>query len=330
MANGWNLFRSCACKMFFLVCLFAISPGPVSGQPQVSTSLKVAVAASDGAVIPKALVTVKNETTGLVSTGVTDISGLYVTPPLPPGVYDITVTANEFAETTQKGVAIDVGMASSVNITLPLGSGALVTSRDLLAKDKPEEKGFGLYSYILFGSPPNEATHERYLETLRDFLAIPSTREMVEDVPKKQLNVTYVPYKPVKGTPNPSSAEELLNAYDYDRASGLLARISCQEGEVVCGPYLEGPYIISTTKPLSEQRSLSHDFLYQNLSSVPPKIVTLWVDEFMKQSAQTEFWKERKGPHVALELRTAVAILAEGFPTVGDASDYWKKALAWK
>jgi hypothetical protein len=297
----------------------------------VSTPLTGVITDSSGAVVPGAQVSVKNESTGLVIIALTNAAGRYTVESLPPGTYDITVEAKGFRTTARNSVVTGVGMASSSDFTLMLGTGALVTSREVLGADEHEEHGFGLYSYILFGSPPNEATHDRYLETLRSFLAISSTREMIESVPKKQLNITYAT---VKGHSKPSSAEELLQAYDYGRAAGLLARVSCEQGEVPCGPYLAGPYIISTTKPLSEQRSLSHQLLYQDLSSVEPRIVTLWVDEFMKQSAQTEFWKKRKGPQAALELRNAVAILAAGLPGAIDSADYWKKALStilvWK
>jgi hypothetical protein len=306
----------------------------------MTTAIMGVVTDSSGAVVTGAHVCIRNEATDQVSTTTTDAQGQFRVGGIPPGAYDVTVTSAGFAIATQTGVISSVGVESSVNISLApgtggqgrLGFGTLITSRELLADSKCEEKGLGLYSYILFGSPPpNDATHERYVATLKSFLAIPSTREMVKYVPKGQLNITYVP---IHGIVQPSSAEELLKVYNYERASDLLARISCNQGAIRCGPYLAGPYIISTTKPLSEQTSLSVNFLYQDISSVPARIVPLWVDEFMKQSAQPQFWQKRKGPQVALELRTAIAIAADGTPDVEHSADSWKKALAmilvWK
>jgi hypothetical protein len=331
--------RNHASRRIIIACLFACLVSTTIAQIPVPTALGGGVTDPSGGVVSGAYVSVKNEDTGQVSNTVTNALGEYRIEGIPPGTYDVTVRAEGFVEVTRTGVVSNIGMISNLDIklfvgsgvTVPLGSGTLVTSRELLREGKHEEKGFGLYSYILFGSPPNDATRERYLATISSFLAIPSTREMIRNVPRKQLNVTYVP---TKAAAQPSSAEKLLKAYDYARASGLLARIPCKQGDVLCGSYLAGPYIISTTKPLTEQASLSDSFLYQDISSVPARIVPLWVDEFMAQSSQAEFWKKRKGPQVALELRTAIAIAADGIPDVGHSADSWKKALSsirvWK
>ena len=322
--------RNHASRRIIIACLFACLVSTTIAQIPVLGSLMGSVTDSSGAGVSRASIRVTNEDTGSVRATVTSTNGEYQIYDILPGTYAVTVTSPGFAPVTT-AVIINIGMTSNVDITLAVGSGTLVTSRELLREGKHEEKGFGLYSYILFGSPPNDATRERYLATLNSFLAIPSTREMIKYVPRKQLNVTYVP---TKVAAQPSSAEELLKAYDYARASGLLARIPCKQGDVLCGSYLAGPYIISTTKPLTEQASLSDSFLYQDISSVPARIVPLWVDEFMAQSSQAEFWKKRKGPQVALELRTAIAIAADGIPDVGHSADSWKKALSsilvWK
>jgi hypothetical protein len=320
----------CFLILVALACLLAGTSAP----GQVSTSLGGTITDATGAVVPNAQVQIKNEDTGQTVTVRTNSTGQYQVPNLPVGNYEITVTIAGFAVLTRKATT-GVGQATSTDFTLQVGastsetvtegSGNLVTSRSLLDDNSREEKGYGLYSYILFGTPPNDATRDRYLAVLRSFINFPSTEDMVKQVSRKQLNVTYLP---VKGQPNSSSGDALLQAYDYARAAGLLARISCKDNAAPCGPLLGGPYIVSTTKPLSDQASLSQHFLYQNLSSVPARIVPLWVDEFMKQSAMPDFWQKRNGPQVALKLRTAIAVLAEASGPAEASAGAWKKTLA--
>ena len=314
--------------------LTAFACAAARGQSQAATSLVGTVSDESGAVVPHATVAVTNVATGQSVTTLTDSSGRYRFSSLSPGTYKVSAALRGFKTMQRTGIALGIGEALSLDLSIEvastaesvaMGPGNRVTSRDFLFEGTHEAKGFGLYSYILFGKPPNEATRDRYLAALRSFLDMPNSRELSKSIPRRQLNVTYVP---VKGHSAPSSAEALLEVYDYGRASGLLARISCAHGKAFCGALLGGPYIVSTTEQLSGQASISDHFLFQNLSSVPARIVPLWVDEFMQQSSQTEFWKERNGAQVALKLRTAIAILGDSLtPTKAAASD-WKRVLA--
>ena len=169
-----------------------------------------------------------------------------------------------------------------------------------------------------------DATRNRYLEVLRSYLNLPATQALLKHMSQKQLNITYVPVQTALPAP---TAEQLLAAYDYARAQSLLAKIPGS-------PYVQGPYIISTIGPLSEQRVIDGHYLHQDLSSVPPEIVILWVQEFMKQSAQKDFWEKRRGPQIALQLRTAIAVLAAGLPNAEKSAAEWKEILStllvWK
>jgi hypothetical protein len=53
---------------------------------------------------------------------------------------------------------------------------------------------------------------------------------------------------------------------------------------------------------------------------VPPKLVRLWVKEFLYQTAQGHFWKQRTMWYWLLTLRTSIAVFAERFPEVQKAS----------
>lgn len=313
--------------VYFLVSTSALG--------QVLSSISGTIRDPTGAVVANAQLQIKNQDTGDTVMVQSNGAGEYLVPDLPVGSYEITVTVPGFSKLTQN-ITVGAGQAINGNFTVPVGGGSTpvnviggagnrVTSRSLLGESSHEESGYGLYSYILFGAPPNDANRDRYLAVLSSFIKLPSTEDMVKHISRKQLNVTYLP---VKGEQDSSSSDALLGAYDYARAAALLARISCKGHEVPCGPLLAGPYIISTTKPLSNQASLSEHFLYQDLSFVPGRIVPLWVDEFMKQSATPEFWQKRNGPQVAIKLRTAIAVLADASAPVEAAAGTWKKTLA--
>ena len=66
--------------------------------------------------------------------------------------------------------------------------------------------------------------------------------------------------------------------------------------------------------------------LFQDLSRVPPHLVSAWVLEFLNQAAQERFWEERSGRALALRMRLTVGILGTGVPEVRKAMDDW---VAW-
>src|SRR5882757_4746661 len=74
------------------------------------------------AVIPNAIVVAKNEGTGVVYTAKASASGEVRIANLPPGAYDITVTASGFSPFTLKGLAIDLNKTSSSTFKLMAAS----------------------------------------------------------------------------------------------------------------------------------------------------------------------------------------------------------------
>ena len=106
----------------------------------------------------------------------------------------------------------------------------------------------------------------------------------------------------------------LVGNYDYARAQGLLALLP--------NSHMEGPYIISVAEPLSTARGLPPQYLYQDLSSVPPELTRLWVKEFMAQAQENEFWKTRSKDQFVLRLRTAIGMMSQQIPDFG-------KSITW-
>jgi hypothetical protein len=170
---------------------------------------------------------------------------------------------------------------------------------------KTEPSGFHRYSYFLLGSKPtDEITRQRYLSALQAWVAILPVPEDL--IPSSALNVTFLPLTSPPANKADTSAEWLLEHYDWERARFLLQRLA--------GDHLRGPYIVSSRQPLGALDVLDKDYLFQDLSTVPPQLVNAWVREFSLQSAQEQFWNERSWSVFALKLRTVIGTLASALP----------------
>jgi hypothetical protein len=183
------------------------------------------------------------------------------------------------------------------------------TGRAFLLPHQREAAGYGLYSYLLFGTPPSDASHDRYLQAICAYLTIPPIAGMEQYIPRGKLNITYLPIATQPSArPTP---EWVLDHYDYDRARALIDRID--------GTHQDGPYIVSVLRPLPDTRLAAVHYLYQDLSSIPPNVILLWVKEFLAQVEQDRFWEERATEHFVLVLRTNIARVARAWPPVHSA-----------
>jgi hypothetical protein len=220
-----------------------------------------------------------------------------------------------------------------------------VTAAAFLTPGQDEPPG-GLYSYILFGQRPesfDSPRWNRYFQAILAYLNLPAAGDVGKYLPPEKLNLTFFPLtcsskelpassmqpiifqfdpkrveahrmehlasgKPFAGhgKTNADTACALVSSYDYSRAQRLLALLP--------GSHLEGPYIVSTAQPLSKASELPAQFLYQDLSSVPPDLVGLWFREFMAQAQEPEFWKTRSANQFVLRLRTVIGIASEQVP----------------
>ncbi len=73
-----------------------------------------------GAVVPNAVVKIKNSNTGLLRELKSNSEGEYRAPLLDPGVYEIAVSSPAFAETKLTDIALTVGSAARINVRLAL------------------------------------------------------------------------------------------------------------------------------------------------------------------------------------------------------------------
>src|SRR5438445_8974057 len=76
---------------------------------------------ASGALVPGAMVTAKNEATGVTYTQMTTEAGLYGFPSLPAGIYTITVVLPGFKTANKTGNILEVNTPLVINMTLEVG-----------------------------------------------------------------------------------------------------------------------------------------------------------------------------------------------------------------
>lgn len=232
---------------------------------------------------------------------------------LPPGTYAAAVRVTAAAGESSECV-VRVIVRRDTGARRPALGPARETGAALLVAGGGEAEQYGLYSYLLLGTPPDAGARERYLKAIDAFwTVIPEIAGLEQYVPRAELNIAYMP---VTGAPGARpSAEWLLDHYDYARARSLLRHLP--------GAHRDGPYLVSTLKPLGRSGAPMGQHLFQDLSRVPPHLAASWVKEFLNQAAQERFWDERAGARLALRLRVTVGILGEGLPEVRKGLDGW-------
>jgi hypothetical protein len=97
-----------------------------------------------GAAVPNAQITVTNLSTQLTRTSVTDSSGHYVFPTLPPGSYNLTAVGTGFQKVGIQGISLTVGQTTAWDVHFKVGSVAEeVTARANAANVETESSSLG-------------------------------------------------------------------------------------------------------------------------------------------------------------------------------------------
>ena len=92
---------------------------------QVGTSfaqLNGTVTAPNGDTIAKAAVTLRAVETNQVYSAVSNDSGFFIVPNLPPGPYELSVESPGFAKSVQTGIVLRVGQTATVNVPLKIAT----------------------------------------------------------------------------------------------------------------------------------------------------------------------------------------------------------------
>lgn len=187
----------------------------------------------------------------------------------------------------------------------------LLSARHFLLPGNTEAPGYGLYSYVLFSSPPkDEEEKARYLKTIEASLLVLQDVDdyLSRHIRPKSLNVTYIP---LKETPNigKSTAEwaaNVLAAYDYAAAQILLSKVQ--------RAHQDGPYLLSVLAPLSEPGMPAN--LWENLTGVVPELAWNWVKFFTYLAAQQRSWSDESLQLFGLRLRNLIAVGGKVTPSV--------------
>ncbi len=101
----------------------------------VSGTIVGTVTDSSGASVPNAQVTVVLTGQGTAHTVVTNESGNYTEPDLPPGVYSVTITATGFKKDVRQNITLDTNTTSRVDVALATGS----TTEEITVTDAPPQ-----------------------------------------------------------------------------------------------------------------------------------------------------------------------------------------------
>jgi hypothetical protein len=219
-----------------------------------------------------------------------------------------TITARDSAGAKRQS-AVTVTVAPSPSATPPprdLGLGR-VTGRNLLPTGVPEEPGFGLYSYLLFGEKENRQNRDRYLAILRQALVeVSSLASILANKPDlRRINVLYIPVRSaieVDESAPAKAAELILGDYDFARAQLLLASIGDR--------YQRGPYFVSRLAPIRMGTGVPRPYLFQDMTQADPSLASDWVRRFVQQAAREEPWSESGVESFALKFRNEIQVLA--------------------
>ena len=104
-----------------LIASTTVGSIPAAGQVTGAT-LSGIVSDPSGSGVASAGVSIRNTNTELNRQVTTTSAGFYSAPSLPPGTYDVTVTAPGFTRAVQSGVTLTVGAQQQLNISLALGA----------------------------------------------------------------------------------------------------------------------------------------------------------------------------------------------------------------
>lgn len=233
-----------------------------------------------------------------------------------PGRYTLSANVTDSTGATASCTVL-VAVVAQVQRSAPAVVGSDLGSeaeRDMLVRGSQEDAGYGLYSYILLGARADQSNTERYGAVLAAYLRLEDIR-LGAYFEKKELNVTYVP---VDSEPAPAlGVQGVLDHYDYERARFLLARLRDRNPDLTG----DGPFIVSALHPLSE--GVAGPLIIQNLSTVPLSVIPLWMQAFRSQTTQQRVWQRRSIGTMALNLRTVIAVAAEGLPMAQRAVLEW-------
>src|SRR5215468_7074198 len=99
------------------LCLFTT----VAAAQEQRGSIEGVVKDSSGAVLPGVTVEARSPALVGVETAVSDVSGVYRFPSLPPGRYELTATLQGFTSAKVPNIGLELGQVLKVGLTMAVG-----------------------------------------------------------------------------------------------------------------------------------------------------------------------------------------------------------------
>ena len=192
----------------------------------------------------------------------------------------------------------------------------MLTARAPLWTGGREAAGYGLYSYLLFGSS-GKAGHQRRLTVACAYLSVIGDIEeaAIRDLSPWSINIFYVPLRSAgyrRDAVTTQDAGWLVANYDYPRARLLLNRVG-EDGDDI--------FLVSYREPLTTIAApQASELLVQDLSLVPQELLELWIEEFRRQVRLETYWNELTFRQAMLRLRSALPHVARYVAFFGTAT----------
>src|SRR5579862_3982158 len=121
MSTRIRCFRLYVSAMLAIALLLLFAAAPAAGQTTSAGKVSGTVTDPTGAVVPKAELQLLNVGTNAALNALSDASGGFSFPVVPPGEYRLTVKMTGFRTATVTGVGVDVEKVSTVPVKLEVG-----------------------------------------------------------------------------------------------------------------------------------------------------------------------------------------------------------------
>ena len=119
--SSFVTFRRNSTLSAFVFAILIVLPHALAAQVSTTGKITGTVADSSGAAVPNASVSVKSTALLAPRSSHTEADGGYLFDLLPPGTYELTVTAPGFSTYSQTGIVLTAGFTATINSKLQLG-----------------------------------------------------------------------------------------------------------------------------------------------------------------------------------------------------------------
>jgi predicted small secreted protein len=194
----------------------------------------------------------------------------------------------------------------------------------VLPSSAAEPRGYGLYTYVLFGVDPKKASADMLAKekrVVRQFLVETPLRESYgPSVLPSEINLVLFPVEANSGAPPASDVDKqtefIIEHYDFPRAATMLRRFPERNTNA-------GPYLVASLLPLSSP-ALPRDehVVFVTLTYTVMNNDSAYVTAFLNQVKKPRFWDEDVAQQLVLSYRNAISLLAtKGPPTIEALKD---------